>query len=226
MRTRASRQVTSSQPQQQYRPRTSCPGTKTGDGANINMSYQMTDRMLCDVPNGSSIVIEIVRYRDSKRPLDPTALGHRFFGGDGKVIRMTPLSLDSWIMMGYWHDDGASGPCSRGSLNADWMSSSHSDATNHETDHPDDDWDEEGENGEEDTGEYKSLVLSNDQGFSRDNMRCRRRTHIPWLESDEERLLSYKDKIGMEWKDICKRFLDRSPGAVKLRYYTLRKKDS
>jgi hypothetical protein len=87
------------------------------------------------------------------------------------------------------------------------MSSPHSDAASRGTDHSDDDWDEEGENGEEGTEVYSQ------------------RTHRHWLESDEELLLSLKDKQGMEWKEICERFPGRSPGAVKVRYYTLRKKD-
>jgi hypothetical protein len=36
---------------------------------------------------------------------------------------------------------------------------------------------------------------------------------------------SQKDKQGIELKEICKRFLGRSTGAVKVRYYTLHKKD-
>ncbi|KAF1354274.1 hypothetical protein EJ07DRAFT_158670 [Lizonia empirigonia] len=171
------------------------------------MSYQITDLTLCAVPNGSSIVTAVVRYRDSKWPLDPAVLGPKFLGRNSKVIRMTQLSPDSWILLGYRYDDGASGPCTGRSLKADWMSESHHDATNHETNSSGDDWDEKSEVGEEGMETY------------------RQRTRIPWLESDEVLLLSLKDKQGMEWKEIYKRFPDRTPGAVQVRYYMLHKKD-
>jgi hypothetical protein len=224
MQTRASRQGTSSQPQPLYRPpmdkrplscspRALSPGTKAGGETNINhrpsvdMSYQITDLTLSAVPNSSSIVTAVIRYHDSKRPLDPTALGPRFLGGDGKVIRITQLSPDSWMLLGYRYGDDASGPCTGRGLKVDWMSEPHSDAANHETNSLDDDWDEKTERGEENIET------------------CGKRKHIPWLESDEVLLLSLKDKQGMEWKEICKRFPDRTPGAVQVRYYMLHKKD-
>ncbi|KAF1966129.1 hypothetical protein BU23DRAFT_663728 [Bimuria novae-zelandiae CBS 107.79] len=151
---------------------------------------------------------QIICSCDSKCSPSPAALGHRFLGGEGEVIRMIQLSPDSWMLVGYQYNDDASGLCTRGSSSADWIDSSRSDAANHATDHSDDNWDGEDEKGEEGTEKY-----------------CQR-THTPWLESDEERLLSYKDKQGMEWMDICKRFPDRTPGAVKVRYYMLRKKVS
>jgi hypothetical protein len=148
-----------------------------------------------------------VRYRDSNRSLDPVTLGHKFFGEQGKVIRITQLSPGSWMLLGYRCDDGALGLRNRGGLNAEWMSSPHSDAASHETDHSDHDWDKE--------GDYEEQGIDNyNQG-----------TRKPWLESDEVLLLSLRDKQGMEWKEICKRFPGRSPGAVQVRYYTLRKKD-
>ncbi|KAF2245134.1 hypothetical protein BU26DRAFT_508468 [Trematosphaeria pertusa] len=166
----------------------------------------MANLTLCAVPSSSSIVTAIVRYRDSKCSLDLTALGYKLFGRDGKVIRMTQLLPDSWMLLGYQYNDGAPGPCTYGSLNAGWISSSYSDAANDETVHLDYDSEEVGENKEEGLEKYNQ------------------RTHRPWLQSDEARLLSLKDNQGMEWKEICKRFPDRSPGAVKLRYYTLHKK--
>ncbi|KAF2691378.1 hypothetical protein K458DRAFT_425371 [Lentithecium fluviatile CBS 122367] len=224
MPTRASRQGTSSQPQPLYRPpmgnrplscspRALSPGTKAGDEPNINhtpsvdMSYHITDFTLSAVPNGSSVVTAVVRYRDSQWPLDLAALGPKFLGGDGKVIRMTQLSPESWMLLGYRYDDDASGPCTGRSLKEGWRSASYSDAANYETNSLGDDWDEKSEKGEEGMETYGQ------------------RTRIPWLESDELRLLSLKDEQKMEWKEICKRFPDRSPGAVKVRYYMLHKKD-
>jgi hypothetical protein len=87
------------------------------------------------------------------------------------------------------------------------MSSSHSDAASHGPDHLDENGDEEGENGEEGTEVYTQ------------------RTRKPWLESDKVLLLSLKDKQGMEWKEVCKRFQGRSLGAVKMRYCMLHKSD-
>ena len=104
------------------------------------------------------------------------------------------------------------------------MNSPHGDAASHNTDHPDDDRNGEDENGEEGTDDYRPHAASGDQGF-RDDMRFRQRAHKPWLESDEQRLLSYRDKMGMDWDEIVFR-LGRSERAVKLHYNTLRKKDS
>jgi hypothetical protein len=94
-------------------------------------------------------VTAIVRYRDSSWSLDPIALGNRFLGEQGKVIRMTQLSPGSWMLLGYWCNDSALDVCNRGGLNAEWIGGSHSDASSHGTDHSDDDSDKEGENGEE-----------------------------------------------------------------------------
>ncbi|KAF2818400.1 hypothetical protein CC86DRAFT_414047 [Ophiobolus disseminans] len=163
------------------------------------MAYQITDLTLCAVPNGLSIVTAAVRYRDSKWPPGLAALGPKFLGRNSKVIRMTQLSPDSWMLLGYRYDDDASGPCTGRSLKADWTGESHSNATNHETNSLDDSWDEKSE-----------------------KETCGKRTRIPWLESDKVLLLSLKDKQG---KEIYKRFLDRTPSAVQVRYYILHKKD-
>jgi hypothetical protein len=144
------------------------------------MSYHITDFTLSAVPNGSSIVTAVVCYRDSKWTLDPAALGSKFLGGDGKVIRMTQMSPDSWMLLGYRYDDDASGPCTSRSLKANWTSESHSNAADHETNSLDDNWDKYSEKGEEGIETY------------------RKHTRIPWLESDEVLLLSLKDKQGIE----------------------------
>jgi hypothetical protein len=193
------------------RPRSSSPRalslgtraeTKTKYRPAVESSYHMTDFTLCAVPRGSSIVTAVVHYGDTKRPLDQTTLGARLLGGNGKVIRMTQLSPDSWMLLGYWYDDDASGLCTGRIPKTDWASETHSD------DSSDDDWDEESEKREEGT------------------KTCGKRTRKPWLESDEMLLLSLKDKQGMDWKEICKRFPDRTPPAVQVRYYMLHKKDN
>ncbi|KAF2241475.1 hypothetical protein BU26DRAFT_571941 [Trematosphaeria pertusa] len=62
------------------------------------------------------------------------ALDHKLLGGESKVIRITQLSPDSWMILGYQYDDGTSGPCTC----ADRMSTSHGGATHHGTIHPED----------------------------------------------------------------------------------------
>ncbi|XTI82595.1 hypothetical protein V2W45_1326133 [Cenococcum geophilum] len=129
-----------------------------------NVAYQVTDLTLCPVPKGSSIVTAIVRCCDLKLSLNPMALDYKLLGGEGKVIRMTQLSPDSWMLLGYRYDDSVSGPRTRGSLtllNTGRMSNPHSDAASHDTDHPDDDGDEEDENGAKDTGEYRPYAVGN-----------------------------------------------------------------
>jgi hypothetical protein len=220
MPTRTSQQVTSSQSQSLYRPpmdnqppscspRAPSLGKKAEDETNIkhrpsvDMSYQITDLTLCTVPKGSSIVSAVVRYRDSKWPLDLAALGPQVLGEDGKVIRMIQLSPDEWMLLGYRCDNDALVLCNRRSLDVERISNSNNDAASHGTDHSDDDWDEEDGHGEQDIHRHSS------------------RTHIAWPPSDEARLLSYKDKQGMEWKEIFKRFPDRTTGAVRTRYHKL-----
>jgi hypothetical protein len=224
--TRAKQQVGLSQPQQKAisgRPkadkgpqlcssRSSSPGTTAGDrnnmkcGPSFEKSCQMTDITLSAVPNGSSIVSAIVQYQASNRSLDLVALGRKCLGEQGKVIRMIQLSPNSCMLVGYQCDDSTSGPCTGRSLNAHRTSSSHSDAANYDIDYSDYDWDEEGD--------------FEEQGKEKHSQR----THIAWQESDEARLLSLKDKQGMEWNEICRRFPERSPGAIKARYYMLHKK--
>ncbi|KAH8688595.1 hypothetical protein GQ44DRAFT_734520 [Phaeosphaeriaceae sp. PMI808] len=207
MSTRASRQVTSSQSRLLLTPRMdiaarSCSpqtfslGTKAGDGSNINygpsanMAYQITDLTLCPVPKGSSIVTAIVHCNESISSPSPTALDHKLFGENGKVIRMTQLSPDSWMLLGYRYDDGASSACNREGptlRNADWTSSPLSDASD-DTNHLDDDGDEEYENGEE------------------GDMRSRQRTRATWIWSGRIYLNASQTGPQAQYGRICTRF--------------------
>lgn len=108
------------------------------------------------------------------------------------------------MLLEYRCDNDALVLCNRRSLDVERISNSNNDAAGHGTDHSDDDLDEEDGHGEQDIHRHSS------------------RTHIAWLLSDEARLLSYKDKQGMEWKEIFKRFPDRTTGAVRTRYHKLR----
>jgi hypothetical protein len=163
----------------------------------------MTDITLYAIPNSSSIVSAIVHYRASNRFPDLKALSHNYLGEQGKFIRITQLSPDSWELLGYRCDADALGLCNRRSLNVERISNSYNAAAGHETDYSDDDWDEEVGHGEQDIDRHSP------------------RTHVAWPSSDEQRLLSYKDKQGMEWKEIFKRFPDRTTGAVRTRYHKL-----
>jgi hypothetical protein len=61
---------------------------------------------------------------------------------------------------------------------------------------------EEDENGDEDvdedTTEYKPYVMRPDPRFNRGNMCFHQGTRVPWLESDDLRLLAYRT-----WCKLC-----------------------
>ncbi|KAF2189523.1 hypothetical protein K469DRAFT_41848 [Zopfia rhizophila CBS 207.26] len=183
MPTRTSRNVTLSQPRQLSKPRTdsvtwscsprtSSPGTNKNHGPSANMAYQITDLTHCHVPEGSSIVTATMRCSESNLSLNPIALYHKLLGGEGKVIRMTQLSSDSWMLLGYRYDDGTLGVYTRESptlLNADWTSSPLGDTASDDTDHADEDEDE-CEYGEEHMSKCKPQAIHRNQRFSRDDM--------------------------------------------------------
>ncbi|KAF1364594.1 hypothetical protein EJ07DRAFT_172627 [Lizonia empirigonia] len=145
-------------------------------------------------------------------------LDHELLGGEGQVIRITQLSPGSWMLLGYQQDNEGSSTSTRENPtldNTNWVNSPRSDASSHDTDYSN--------NGDE---EYEE-GLGNPKGHTvQSDICCRQRAHEKWEEPDKLRLLSYKDKMGMQWKEICERFPGRSPSAVKLRYWMLRKKDS
>ncbi|EOA90870.1 uncharacterized protein SETTUDRAFT_166763 [Exserohilum turcica Et28A] len=192
-------------------PGSNPPGATAEDVINVNyrsgfsMSCQITDLTLCAIPNDSSVVSVILRHCDPGSLLDLVALGHKILGEQGKIIRMTQLSPDSWVLLGYRCNSSGADLCNRGGSKANWMSSAYDDVASHGTDRSKDGYDEEDENEEEDA-----------RGHSK-------RTHTKWRKSEELLLLSLKDEQGMEWEEIYQRFPNRSKGAVKLRYYTLKK---
>ncbi|KAF2472845.1 uncharacterized protein BDR25DRAFT_353166 [Lindgomyces ingoldianus] len=145
------------------------------EGWRLNQHQLWTQRQHVLSDNRSHALPSIVHCNESILFLNPTALDHKLFGEDGKVIRMAQLSPDSLTLP-----------------NPDRTSSPYSD-----TDYPEDDVDEGDENEEEDTGECKPHAAGSNQGF---------RTNA----SDEERLLSYKDKMSMDWDQVVSRFPDRS----------------
>lgn len=187
-------------------------GTDIHYGCDLGMSGQITDLTLCTIPNGSSVVTAMLRPHKSDSYLDVVALGRKVLGEQGNVIRMTQMSSDSWVLLGYRCNDSSLDPCNRRSPNAEWINGFHNDAATYEMDHSDNDddhdCDEENEHEEDFTERYSQRIRK------------------LWLESEELLLLSLKDKQGMDWEEVCERFPGRSLGAIKLRYYTLRKRRS
>ncbi|KAF2176313.1 hypothetical protein K469DRAFT_28909 [Zopfia rhizophila CBS 207.26] len=243
-----SRQLKSSPSRHQSRPKaniatqssllwTSSPGTRavydssTSYGLSKNMAHQLTDITFCQVPKGSSIVAATVRCNEmtSKSSPNPLALKRNFLGDAGQVIRMTQISSDLWLFVGYRCDDyGAPNPClsqSSTQRSADWKSSPYSNAANHDAVHPDNK-DKEDENGDEDRRDDNPHATGGNTRLNKGDMRLRKRTRLPWLESDEQRLRSYKDKMGMTWEAIFLRFPDRTPGAVRARWHALKGESS
>jgi len=197
-------------------PRIKARRTTNTVGPNANMAYQITDFTRCHVPKGASILTAVVRS-ESSSSLNPIVLDHEVLGVGSEIIRTTQLSPDSWMLLGYRRDDGGSDACNCESLtllNADRTSSSFSDTASDDSNHPDD-----GDEDEESLGEYRPGAGRGHRLGKGD-----KRTHVPWPPSDEERLLSYRGKMGMEWEDIYKKFPKRSEGAIQLRYYILRKR--
>ncbi|CAN9244484.1 unnamed protein product [Alternaria alternata] len=186
-------------------------GTDIHYGCDLGMSGQITDLTLCTIPNGSSVVTAMLRPHKSDSYLDVVALGRKVLGEQGNVIRMTQMSSDSWVLLGYRCNDSSLDPCNRRSPNAEWINGLHNDAATYKMDHSDNDdndhdCDEENEHEEQFTDRYSQRVRK------------------LWLESEELLLLSLKDEQGMDWEEVCERFPGRSLGAIKLRYYTLRKR--
>ncbi len=176
----------------------------------VQMGPRVTDITHYHVPNDSLVVAAIVRCRQPDLSLNPIALYHKIFGDEGTVIRMMQLSPDSWRLLGY--------RCERGNLvrldregvillDAEGSSKHPTNLVNHTIDLL----------GNGSAG-YKEN-LSEHKHHVRDA--CRK--HVNWLGSNEERLLSYKDKMKMDWHNIYSHFPDRTPGAVKLRYHILRR---
>lgn len=187
-------------------PQRQSPVSKPGgnhDQLSANLAYEITDLTHNQVPTGSSVVTMIVRCTESNLPLHAVALHRGLFGSEGKLIRMKQLSPESWMLVGHRLDNVALNTCSR----EDPTSPSIARASISTSDSASD--------GEDSSDE--------DETYEEDRFA---RTRIPWLESDEERLLSLRDKMFMSWDDITKRFPKRTPGAVKVRYYALHKKDS
>jgi hypothetical protein len=83
---------------------------------------------------------------------------------------------------------------------------------------------DEDEDLDEDTTEYNPHAMGPDPRFKRGDMRFRQRTRVPWLQSDDLRLLACRNEMAVEWKEIFKKFPDRTSSAVRARWYMLQRK--
>ena len=104
-------------------------------------------------------------HSESNLSLSPIALEHYLLGGKGKVIRITQLSPDSWMLLGYRHDDSRSNTSTHEIPtldNTDRLSSPRCNAASYNTDHSND----EDEEYEEDLGNSKVYAAKSD-------IRCR-----------------------------------------------------
>ena len=209
-------------------PQRSSP-VKTVYGSSINFDLgprhntpdQLPDITHCRVPRGSLIVTAIFRcIRMSKPSPNLLALQREFLGNKGQVIRRAQVSPDSWLLVGYRHDDSSlTNQHTRQSLmhqKAGRKSSIHNTAANYDAT----DLDNRGD--EEDKNETRSKDTRNDKSCTASGET--RRTRVPWLESDEQRLLAYRNDMEMEWTDIFELFPNRTEGAVRTRWHMLQGK--
>ncbi|KAF2195926.1 hypothetical protein K469DRAFT_682154 [Zopfia rhizophila CBS 207.26] len=73
------------------------------------------------------------------------------------------------------------------------------------------------EDRDEGTSDGNPHTTGGDTRPGKGDMYLRKRTRLLWSESDEQRLLAYKERMAMKWDDIFSRFPDRTPGAVRAR---------
>ncbi|CAN9089970.1 unnamed protein product [Alternaria alternata] len=131
-------------------------GTDTDYRSDLSISCQITDLTLCTIPNDFSVVTAMLRPHKSDSYLEVVALSRKVLGEQGKVIRMTQMSPDSWVLLGYRGNSSALDLCNWRSPSAEWINGSHNDAATYEMDNSDndDDCDDENEQEEEFTERY------------------------------------------------------------------------
>lgn len=172
-------------------------------------AYQITDLTLSHILKSLSIVTAIIHFNESGLSLNALTLDQNILGDGVKVIRMIQLSPDAWMLLGYRCNDSALFADSReGSslLDTEWTTKPYNNASSHGNEQLDDaDGDEEFDTNERSTDEYRTR-------------------RVPWLQSEDERLLAYRDRMNMEWKEIFKRFLRRTPAAIRTRYNVLHRR--
>ena len=108
----------------------------------------------------------------------------------------------------------------------------NNDAVSPDDDEDNNDRDDDFGNGSQSSGSESSgssdsdtsAAAADNRRLHREHRRVQVQTRRPWLESDDRRLLAYKNKMGMKWDDIFSRFPDRTPGAVRAHWHILQGK--
>ena len=180
--------------------------------------------------------------------LKPLTIVRDLLGNAGQLIRITQLASDSWLLVGCRYNNALNIYASPSSTqqSSDYAASKtgtrspHGKGANNDAVGPDDDDDNDDDNDRDDDfgngsqssgSESSGGSDSNTSAAAADNGRLHRehrrvqvRTRRPWLESDDRRLLAYKNKMGIKWDDIFSRFPDRTPGAVRAHWHILQGK--
>jgi hypothetical protein len=178
-------------------------------------SCHVTDFSQCDLLLGALLVMVVVRGICSAIPTSPD-LYLSLFGEHGRLVRMTQLPSDEWLLVGYRGNNSmlAAHPAEDASQSVTGRlrtSRQRSPSTSNASESSD--YDEGGSND-----------ITTNNGVYMSDRSCRKRRRIPWLASDDKVLLLLKDVKGMTWKQIGSKFPTRSDGALKIRYYLLGKK--
>ena len=178
-------------------------------------SCHVTDFTQCDLPLGALLVMVVVRGICSAIPTSPD-LNLSLFGEHGRLVRITQLPSNEWLLVGYRGNDSmlAAHPAEvasqlgTGRLRASRQRSPSTSDASQSSDYD--------QGGSDDNTTNNNVYMS--------HRSCRKQRRTPWLASDDKVLLLLKDVKGMTWKQIGPKFPTRSEGALKIRYYLLHKK--
>ena len=156
------------------------------------------------------------------------------------------MTSDLWLLVGYQYNNALNIYASPSSTqqssdyaaNKTGTCSPHGKGTNNDAVGPDNDEDDnEDENDRDDDfgngsqsssskssggSDSNTSAAADDGRLHREHRRVQVRTRWPWLESDDRRLLAYKNKMGMKWDNIFSRFPNWTPGAVRAYWHITR----
>ncbi|KAH7111044.1 hypothetical protein B0J11DRAFT_512222 [Dendryphion nanum] len=181
---------------------------------NVNASCRISDVTIHPIPKRSSIVTAIIHGSEPKLMPNLAVCSPGILGIPGEkeqVIRTVQVSPDSWLLIGYRNNDDTPGLATRESFREhkeDQKSYTRMDSAKDDSDQVDDSETESGEDEDEEGG-----------------IRCRRRTKVPWSESEDCQLRAYMG-MRVEWKEIARQFPARTPSAVQQRLYALKRTSS
>jgi hypothetical protein len=165
---------------------------------------------------------------------------HNVLSKTGQLICMTKVTSDSWLIVGYPYDDALNiftcpSPTQQCITYAPrkQVYNIHSNGANHNAtldereDERADSFENSGQSLSSEQSDDSDIVNMNGDGAGPpyiERRRTRTRIHVPWLKSDEQRLLSYEDRMGRVWADIFKRLPNRTPGTIRTHYCMLQGK--